>query len=139
MGGFAARGCQKLNCKTGSYKLHRHHLASEKFFLDVLHGKYRTQRWYQVMVENYYSFRPRDTVSICEPHHAEIHHRYNKLVGKYIRANGPPQNWTKQVAENLMSLLRADGRRWLRTETLGLRGGFKELVAIRAKEKPTKK
>jgi hypothetical protein len=135
MEGFRAHGCQKLMCRTGSYKLHRHHKASEKFFLDVLHGQFHDQKWYQTLTSHYYAFRPKDVVSICEAHHAEIHHRYNKLVGKYIRSNGPPQRWNKTQAENLMSLLRAECERWLRTSTAGLKGGFEALIAKRAKEK----
>lgn len=135
MEGFKAHGCQKLECRTGSYKLHRHHMASEKMFLDILSGRHKDQQWYKQLQENYYAFRPKDVVSICEAHHAEIHHRYNRLVGKYTRSNGPMQNWTKGQAENLMSLLRAECKRWLRTRTPGMKGGFKELVKIRTAEK----
>jgi hypothetical protein len=133
--GFKAVRCEKVSCTTGSFKLHRHHMASEKMFLDVLHGRYHDQKWYQQLTSNYYAFREKDVVHICEPHHAEIHHRYNKLVGKYIRANGPPQNWTKRQAENLMSILRAECQRWLRAKSAGYKGGFKQLKAERTKEK----
>lgn len=137
--GFHASRCEKPDCKTGSYELHRHHRASEKFFLDILHGRYRDQRWYQEMVSNYYAFRKKDVVTICAAHHAEIHHKYTTLVGKYIRTQGPPQNWTKQQAENLMALLKAACLEWMRKPSPGIKGEFKELQRMRRATQNKKK
>jgi len=86
-------GCQKPGCRRKLLTPHRHHTGNEAFLISELRIVLRwgilneeLKRVYSSLIRRYNKFLPKDTVTLCPWHHAEIHeifeHMYFEMRSK---------------------------------------------------------
>lgn len=125
-------GCQKPNCAHRFSIPHRHHMRSEKQWINlwtrpgsprpVFRGDLGLgERFLRLLRERYYAFRPQDTVRICEWHHVEIHMEYRIIIGELSLALRKPSSmFTVEEAIRAMLHCRLACQEWIKQETPGM-------------------
>ena len=115
------RSCRKPGCRSGSYKISRHHKGHQFMFVSsFVRTRYGDPR-YKDFVEKYYQFRLEDIVDICDHHHMEIHVIYDRIIQRdMIKTGRHLRNYSWVQATTLMKKLEKRCERWLKENTPGI-------------------
>lgn len=114
-------GCRKPGCKRRLTIPQRHHRGWETLFINAFGLVMVNSKRLRKFRERYEAFRPEDVVSLCDWHHAEIHHHYRAIVDedrKKVRKAMHAYSWKQ--AERLMEKLRDFCLEWEKKETSGM-------------------